>query len=240
MNFLIYDEQDSLSVLVRSVISGAGHAASLSTDTSDALLKLRTALFDAVVIGPGGAPAKLARHLDEEMPHLPILLLGVDGEIPQMDRIHAALPSPVNLGALAAAARRLENASGMTAPSGMPVSISFDGLQVLCEAERVTRGGMIVRHQGLTEDFHSFFRSAGGQRLTATFSDNADGAGPIAFHGSVKYVERGPGNRVRVAGIVFDGVEEEAWDSFCRRFAARPEGASSRERRPARRLRRSG
>jgi hypothetical protein len=77
VNVLIYDEHRSLCDLLRGALIGAGHRASISSDAPEAIRKLDTALFDAVLVGRGGAPRKLAEYLDNEMPHMPILLAGI-------------------------------------------------------------------------------------------------------------------------------------------------------------------
>ena len=231
MNFLIYDEPRALSELVRSVIVSSGHRVSISSEPRDAILRLDTGLFDAVVVGPGGTHREVADYLNEEMLHLPVILLGRDEATPGMDRIHAVLASPLNLGAFVAAVRRIESVeeSGV---SGVPVSIRFEDGTLGCTADRVTRRGMILEPSGSREEFHGFFAPAHGREFTAVFGEERDNV----FSGRVKYVERGPALRVRLVGVTFEDLAEKQWDAFLARWKT-PEEMGGRQ--PGR-LRRSG
>jgi len=225
INVLVYDESRLLGTLVRSVLRASGQRASVSSEPTDAVLKLDTALFDAVIVDPAGAPRVLADYLDEEMSHLPILLVGCGRGTPAVDRIQAVLPSPLDLRALVSAVRKLD-VDPERIPSGLHASIRHEEGEIRCLAQRISRAGMVVEHGAAADEFHSFFARVGGRPLRAAFEEAAS----VEFLGSVKYVERSPSQRVCSAGIAFEPVEETLWESLCRGIRA---GASP-ERRPVR------
>ncbi|MFN3486751.1 MAG: hypothetical protein ACK44W_14890, partial [Planctomycetota bacterium] len=71
MNVLVYDVAGAVARLVRAILRSLGHRVSLAADEQDAATKLCTSLFDAVVLGPAGAPENLARLLENELSAIP-------------------------------------------------------------------------------------------------------------------------------------------------------------------------
>lgn len=207
MNILIFDPARALSTLLRSTLLTAGFPVSVSTDARDTLLKLDTALFDAVVLVPeGGVPREVADFLDAEMEHLPILLAGVHGATPASPRIHAVFPSPVDLAQLTAVLRRLE-AGVRERGWNLPVVCSFGDGAVACRASRVTRHGMVVMPAGSLDEFHRLFSSAGGRNLRAIFECGER----IELPGAVGYIDGGGEEPARAAGIIFETEETPEW-----------------------------
>jgi len=108
MNILVYDDPRTLGHLVRSALAGRRHRASIAITVDEARLKLETGLFDALVIGPCGASRELADLLESDWPELPLVLAGVEREVPCAGPIAAVLTRPIHLEALRRAVRALE------------------------------------------------------------------------------------------------------------------------------------
>jgi hypothetical protein len=58
--------------------------------------KLSTSIFDALVIGPAGAPRELADHLEEQYPNLPVILAGMDVAVPAAGQVAGIFPAPLS------------------------------------------------------------------------------------------------------------------------------------------------
>ncbi|HTF56293.1 MAG TPA: hypothetical protein VK661_03420 [Planctomycetota bacterium] len=108
MNILVYDDPRTLGHLVRAALAGRRHRASIACSAEEARRKLETGLFDALVIGPSGAPRELADLLESDWPDLPLVLAGVERAVPCAGPIAAVLTKPIHLQALRAAVRALE------------------------------------------------------------------------------------------------------------------------------------
>ena len=109
MNLLVLDDPPAVGRLVRSPLAGRTHRASIAASADEARRKLDTGLFDALVIGAGGASREIAELLETEWPHLPLILAGVEREIPCEGPIVAVLTRPLRLHALINAVRALES-----------------------------------------------------------------------------------------------------------------------------------
>ncbi|HZN61025.1 MAG TPA: hypothetical protein VFC90_01340 [Planctomycetota bacterium] len=108
MNILVHDDPPAVGRLVRSALAGRHHRASIAASADEARLKLDTGLFDALVIGAGGASREIADLLESEWPDLPLVLAGVERDVPCAGPIVAVLTRPIRLEALRAAVRALE------------------------------------------------------------------------------------------------------------------------------------
>jgi CheY-like chemotaxis protein len=108
MNILVHDDPPAVGRLVRAALSGRRHRASIAASADEARRKLETGLFDALVIGAGGASREIAEFLESEWPDLPIVLAGVEHEVPVGGPIVAVLTRPLRLESLRAAVRALE------------------------------------------------------------------------------------------------------------------------------------
>lgn len=108
MNILVHDDPPAVGRLVRAALSGRSHRASIAGSAEEARRKLETGLFDALVIGAGGASREIAELLESEWPDLPLILAGVEREIACAGPIVAVLTRPIRLDALRSAVRALE------------------------------------------------------------------------------------------------------------------------------------
>jgi len=108
MNILVHDDPPAVGRLVRAALAGWTHRASIAASAEEARRKLDTGLFDALVIGAGGASREIAELLESEWPDLPLVLAGVERDVPLAGPIAAVLTRPIRLDDLRAAVRALE------------------------------------------------------------------------------------------------------------------------------------
>ncbi|MBI4565101.1 MAG: hypothetical protein HY716_10460 [Planctomycetes bacterium] len=150
MNLLVYDHPPSVGRLLRSVLTGLRYRVSLSETPEDAIRKLDTGLFDALILGVDGAPTMLADHLESEWPTLPILLAGVAKPVPREDPIVAVLPRPLRITELYRSLRELERRS--TAASGLnydhPIDVVVGERRLACRILRRVHGSLLLEHAG--------------------------------------------------------------------------------------------
>src|SRR5688572_33069932 len=92
MNVLVFDSPVSVAHVVRSLLLSRGHRAAVVSDVEEAARMLTTSLFDALIIGPNGAPEEFANFVQDEFPQLPIVLAGVPVAVPPGGQIAAVLP----------------------------------------------------------------------------------------------------------------------------------------------------
>jgi hypothetical protein len=197
MNLLVYDDQNVIAHLVRAALCGRHHRVSLSADPAEAQLKLDTGLFDAIIIGPGGAPQELADHVEQEWPALPIILAGMPGEAPVVDPIIAVLKAPLSLADLNEAVRKLENkeAADRRKMFDMPVDVIAGEKRLACRVVIAGKDTLFLERRLVEGD---------------TFSDTLPpepyvtvSRGTAAVRGSVAFVDRAAGG-VKYLGVRLD------------------------------------
>ena len=187
MNILVYDDQNTVGHLVRAALGGRHHRVSLCEDPVEAQLKLDTALFDALVIGPGGAPKELADHIEAEWPAMPIILAGMPGEAPVCDPIVAVLPAPLSITDLAAAIRGLERREAQQRRQmyDMPVDVIAGDKRLACRVVIAGKDTLFLERRPLLDgdtvpelpaDPHvTVSRGPAAVRACIAFTDRAGG-----------------------------------------------------------------
>lgn len=166
MNVLVYDSPVSIARFVRSVLRTQGHRISISEEPADALEKLATSLFDALVIGPEGAPLELAEILERDFPNLPVILAGVEVAVPASGQVAAVFPAPLSARRLLAAVARLEQ-QRLEQIRSLPVQLAVDGLSISCRLADLTPETMVLA--GESDEFQKYF-SASPRRVEAQVS----------------------------------------------------------------------
>jgi hypothetical protein len=156
MNVLIFDSLLSVAHLTRSLLLARGHRAAAVADPEEAARMLTTSLFDALVIGPGGAPEEFADFVQSEYPQLPIVLAGVPVSVPPVGQIAAVLPAPLSARKLIGAFIRLERRREERVRS-LPVALAADGLSVACRLADLRPDAMLLC--GESDDFHRYFEA---------------------------------------------------------------------------------
>jgi hypothetical protein len=142
MNILVHDDPPAVGRLVRAALSGRSHRASIAASADEARRKLETGLFDALVIGAGGASREIAELLESEWPELPLILAGVEREIACAGPIVAVLTRPIRLEALRSAVRALE--ARVPAPrQDVEAELVSDGLRIPGRVVARGRGSLL-------------------------------------------------------------------------------------------------
>ena len=160
MNVLVFDAPVSVAHVVKSLLLSRGHRAAVCSDPEEAARMLSTALFDALVIGPAGAPEAFAEFVQDELPQLPIVLAGVPVDVPPAGQIAAVLPAPLSARRLLAAFARLERERAERFRR-LPVAIAADGLAIACRLADLTPETMLLC--GESDEFHRYFQASPGR-----------------------------------------------------------------------------
>ena len=157
MNVLVFDAPVAIAHVAKSLLLSRGHRAAISSDAEEAARMLSTTLFDALVIGPGGAPEAFAEFIQEEVPQLPILLAGVPVDVPPAGQIAAVLPAPLSARRFLGAFARLERERAERLRR-LPVAIAADGLAIACRLADLTPETMLLC--GESDEFHRYFQAS--------------------------------------------------------------------------------
>ena len=190
MNILIFDSPVSVAHVTRSLLLSRGHRAAVIGDAEEAARMLTTSLFDALVIGPGGAPEEFANFVQEEFPQLPIVLAGVPVAVPAGGQIAAVLPAPLSARKLVGAFIRIERERDARV-RGLPVQLSGDGLAIACRLADLTPESMLLC--GESDEFNRYFEAAPA-RVDALVAGR-----PLSGRVVETDVESGPLRLLRVA-----------------------------------------
>jgi hypothetical protein len=166
MNVLVYDSPLSIGHFVRSLLRSQKHRVSISNEPMDALEKLETTLFDALVIGPSGAPQELADYLEKEYPGLPVVLAGVEVAVPAAGQVAAVFPAPLSGRRLLAAFARLDQ-QRRSQIRQLPIQLQADGLSIACKLADLTPESMALA--GESDEFQKYF-GASPRRVDAIVS----------------------------------------------------------------------
>ncbi len=150
MNVLVFDWDGSIGSLVRAALAAGGRRVSLESNPETARLKLETGLFDALVIGPAGMPMELADTVETDWPAMPIVLAGVERELPAEGRVVAVLAKPLSMERLAWAVRRVEQRLDEQARRtyDMPVDVIAGEQRVACRVVRLSKGSVLLAPEG--------------------------------------------------------------------------------------------
>ncbi len=159
MNVIIYDAPPGIAHFVGSVLRARGDRVASTSDPEDARMKICTHLFDAVVLGPAGAPRELADFVEGEFPHLPIVLAGVPVDVPAAGQVKAVLPAPLSAERLAAAFRRLDHRRRERL-ARLPVALADEGVSIACRLADLGEDTLVLA--GESDEFHRYF--GGGPR----------------------------------------------------------------------------
>lgn len=195
MNVLVYDSPFSIARFVRSVLRGQGHRVSISDELADARSKLGTMLFDAMVIGPTGAPRELADFLEREFPGLPVLLAGVEVAVPGAGQVAAVLPAPLSARTIASLFARLDQQRRKMIRQ-LPAQLAVEGLAISCTLADLTVETMSLA--GESDEFQRYFQSS-PRRVNALVSG-------IPIGGEITAIESDVPRHVRQVDVRLEGA----------------------------------
>ncbi len=196
MNVLVYDSPVSISRLVRSLLRSQGHRVSISSEPVESVEKLSTTLFDAMVIGPAGAPIELAEFLEQEYPNLPVILAGVEVAVPAAGQVAAVIPAPLSARRLLAAFAKLDRKRREQIGS-LPVRLAAEGLSISCRLADLTMETMALA--GESDEFQNYF-GASPRRVEALVSG-------ILLGGDVTSIDTDLPRHVRQVDVRLDGSQ---------------------------------
>ncbi len=186
MNALIYDASSGIARFAASILRAQGHRVAVTADPDEARLKIATSLFDAVILGPSGAPRALAEFIEGEFPHLPLVLAGVPAEVPPAGQVAAVLAAPLSAERLVSAFRLLERRrrERLARP---PVALADEGAAVSCRLADLTSETLVLA--GESDEFHRYF-GGGPRRVRVSILG-------VPVEGEVARAERSEFHRVR-------------------------------------------
>jgi len=184
MNVLIFDSPVSVAHVTRSLLLARGHRAAVVSDAEEGARMLTTSLFDALVIGPNGAPEEFANFVQDEFPQMPIVLAGVPVAVPAGGQIAAVLAAPISARKLIGAFIRIERERASRVRS-LPVQIAGDGLAISCRLADLTPESMLIC--GESDEFNRYFEASpsrvdavvAGLPLSGQVVDTDIEAGPL-------------------------------------------------------------
>lgn len=194
MNVLVYDSPASVARIVRSVLRAQGHRVSISEEPADAMEKLATALFDALVIGPSGAPREVADCLEREFPGLPVILAGVEVAVPADGQVAAVFPAPLSPRRLIAAFSRLD-LERIRQIRALPVRLAIEGLSISCTLADLTPETMVLAGESVA--FQDYF-GASPRRVEALVSG-------VPLGGEVASIDSDLPRHVRTVDVRLEG-----------------------------------
>lgn len=209
MNVIIYDAPPGISRLIASLVRAAGHRVSATADAEDARLKIATTLFDAVVLGPSGAPRELADFIETEFPRLPVILAGVPVEIPAAGQVAAVLPAPLSAERLASVLRRLDHLRRERL-SKLPVALDGEGVSISCRLADLAEDTMVLA--GETDEFQRYFGS-GPRRVKVSVLG-------VPVDGEVARADRGEFLRIRRVDVRLEPARARELFSLLRKEPA--------------------
>jgi hypothetical protein len=187
MNVIIYDAPPGITRFIASLIRAAGHRVSATADAEDAKLRISTTLFDAIVLGPSGAPRELADFIEAEFSHLPVVLAGVPVEIPAAGQVAAVLPAPLSAERLASTLRRLDFRRRERL-SKLPVALDGEGVSISCRMADLAENTMVLA--GESDEFQRYFGTGPRRVKISVLGVPVDGEVARADRGELLRVRR--------------------------------------------------
>ena len=194
MNVLVYDSPITIAHFIKSLLLPLSHRVAFATDATEAALKLDTMLFDALVIGPAGAPQELADRVQREYPQLPVVLAGVAHSAEPAGQVAAVLPAPLSAQKVLSTFVRLDRDRGGRIRQ-LPVEVAVEGVSIACRLADLTAETMQIA--GESDEFHRYFGSS-PRRVQALVAGT-----PLV--GDVTWSENNVPHRLRRVGLKLEG-----------------------------------
>jgi len=154
MNVLVYDSPITIAHFMKALLRSQNHRVAFASDAGEAALKLDTAIFDALVIGPAGAPRELADHVQREFPQLPVVLAGTAAAPEPAGQVAAVLPAPLSAQKTLSTFLRLDREREKRIRR-LPVEVAAEGLSIACSLADLTAESMLIA--GESDEFHRYF-----------------------------------------------------------------------------------
>ena len=195
MNVLMFETPPvAVARLVRSILRVDGFRVSISHDVEESIRKLDTSLFDALCLGPAGAPKPLLDHVQEKFPHLPVVLAGTTSDLKPQGQITAVLPAPLSSRTLTVAFRSIRRRRNERI-EGLPVEVLSDNVSIVCRLAGLTPETMVLA--GESDEFHRYFGGAGMKVRARVWGTDVGG--------KVARTEIDPARRMRRVDVNLEG-----------------------------------
>ena len=226
-NVLILDNEACPAYLLRALLRGRGHGASISEDFEEARRKLETGLFDMLAVDltePTKEAQELIRFTNDLLPGLPVLVLSETPHRghPEDLQVFATLRKPLKITIVCEAIQRgvnaLERMTGrrLFQRKELDVPVEVCGTKpgskkketrIGCRVRNISLGGMQIEpERDAQEEFTSYFEEASDRELVAaiTFSQGKT----MTLSARMAYIEMTQRNHFRLVGLRFTGDTE--------------------------------
>lgn len=191
-NLLIFEPRPDGGALLRGYLRTRGHRISLSSDPAEAVLKLRTGLFDAFLVVGETAPPELAQVDPSGLSVLTLTETQITVLLPDGRR----LQKPRRLASIGDLVQRVSPGSG----SALPAVVDAHGTELPCRAAGLRLPTLLLEPQpGAEEPFSLFFENVGGASFGACVQ-RPDGE-PLAAPVRLLYPERTLTGRIERAAV---------------------------------------
>lgn len=221
-NVLIVDLLEASAYLVRSLLRGRGHAASIAVSAAEANAKLETGLFDTLVADLSDASAEslaIVQYANDLLPGLPVVALvraETEGQISGVE-LFGKFSRPIRgTDVNKAVDRAVQHALGLgtrrktpRVDVDFPLTIDIDGTKITARVSDLSPKGFAIdagtEAAELTNGNHLELL-AGGGRIRATMQPQKHPS--FGVSGRVAFVDRGRRAGGRLIGVVFDSIDE--------------------------------
>ncbi|MFH1228338.1 MAG: hypothetical protein V1701_10625 [Planctomycetota bacterium] len=225
-NVLIIDAAQDSGILLKGILNNY-YGVSISESYSEAINKIETALFDAVVIdAPKVNPetSKLISDIKKLIPHLPII--GVPDNESSLEEFAQVINHPINaikfLKIVHDGINQNQNGKSLHRELSYTTEIyagSNAAEAIKCRLVNLSLNGMLVENfvPAIGGDikkervkFNSFFSTLVGNKknkFTASLSIKQDN--PAKFMAHIAFIDREPNDSIRNIGFGFDNLKQD-------------------------------
>jgi hypothetical protein len=220
-NVLIVDLLEASAYLVRSLLRGRGHAASIAVSTAEAHAKLETGLFDTLVADLSDANAEtlaIVNYANDLLPGLPVVGLvrpETEGGITGVD-LFGKFSRPIRGADVNKAVdRAIQHALGLGTRRktprievDFPLTVEWEGSKLTARVSDISPRGFAIDAGSDAADLTAAPKLEllmGGGRINARMQPQKHPG--FSVTGRVAFVDRGRKSGGRMIGVVFENIE---------------------------------
>jgi len=220
-NVLIVDLLEASAYLIRSLLRGRGHAASIAVSTAEAHAKLETGLFDTVVADLSDASDEslaIVQYANDLLPGMPVVGLvraETESKIVGVD-IFGKFHRPIRGTEVNKAVdRAVQHALGLgirrktpRIDVDFPLTIEIEGNSIAARVSDISPRGFAIDAGSEASEITAFGGLellAGGGRIRAKMQPQKSPSFDIS--GRVAFIDRGRRSGGRMIGVVFESIE---------------------------------
>lgn len=237
-NVLIVDLLEASAYLVRSLLRGRGHAASIAVSTAEAHAKLETGLFDTVVADLSDANAEtlaIVQYANDLLPGMPVVALvraETEGNIAGVD-LFGKFSRPIRGADVNKSVdRAIQHALGLgvrrktpRVDVDFPLTVEWEGSKISARVSDISPKGFAIDAGTEAAELTSAPRLEflqGGGRITARLQPQKHPS--FSVSGRVAFVDRARRSGGRMIGVVFENIEAGGTEYLNSLFAVPAEG----------------